>query len=116
MKEKVTITEAQLKAPYKSAFNESILNKDRDIIIDAYAFKKATKEIEITEKTVKRIAPKAEFVFKGVDTEYVYFHVVAKHNQIDASEIDQLKHKTRFVPIEEETASIYIGSFKVSYI
>lgn len=90
--------------------NES---KTDEPLISANVLENALKEKEVASVIVKKEAPNAYFVFKGIDKESIYFSVVAKKSQITEDEIRNLKEKTRFQTIEENNHPIYTGYFKM---
>ncbi len=86
-------------------------------MIDSYIFTKIEKNIKEIQRSVDSEAPGAQYSFRGVTKDYIYFAVVAKESKITEDEITDLKQKTRFEILTETMPSKsqpYIGLFRVS--
>ena len=79
--------------------------------IDAYTIEKGMKNIEEAKRIAASEMPQAKFVFVGMDSKFIFFNVVARSATED--EIRDIKEKTRFYPLSENTRPIYKGEFKM---
>lgn len=81
-------------------------------MITAFSFRKAQGAIEAATQIVSVEMPKARFVLVGVDNDYIYFNVVARHPSVQ--EIQNLKEKTGFELVFEDDRLTYKANFKMA--
>lgn len=81
-------------------------------MISAYTLAQASKTVEEASRIAKVEMPQATFVFVGIDAEYVYFNLIAKH--ITQQQSRDIVQKTRFIPISQACNGIYKGEFQIS--
>ena len=83
-------------------------------MISATTLTQANKIVESSKVAALQEMPNATFVFKGLDSENIYFDVVCKLSKTNESEIKDLSEKTWFNPVSESSISIYKGEFSAS--
>ncbi len=70
-------------------------------------------EAETAESITREIAPRASFVFIGVENHSIYFNVVGRLSDINNEQSCDLQEKTRFELISERRDMIYKAEFKM---
>lgn len=83
-------------------------------MLTAYNYNKALEVIKEVKRILKIEMPRGNFVFVGVDNDYLYFNVVSKLHLTNEQEIKDICQKTRFIPLNVFQHMIYKGEFKIS--
>lgn len=84
-------------------------------MIKAETYNKVSKMIDEAKKEIEE-NKNINFVFEGLDEEFIYFTLSCKLSEIQKSEIDYLKHKTRFVFTEEPYNNIFCAKIKMAIL
>ena len=84
-------------------------------MITAINYYKIDQAIEEAEDIVSDEMPRADFAFVGVDETHIYFNVACQLSKTSEKQIKDIKEKTRFEVVEENTALVYCASFKMGY-
>ena len=82
-------------------------------VIDARTFNKANGTIEEIKHILDSEMPKGDFIFLGIDKNFVYFKVACRSSDTNSVQIRDIKEKTRFHVVEEKLEPFYLGEFKI---
>jgi len=84
-------------------------------MITAINYYKIEQAIEEAEDIVSDEMPRAEFAFIGVDETHIYFNVACQLPETSEKQMKDIKEKTRFEVVEENTILVYWASFRMGY-
>tara|TARA_R110000868_G_scaffold152616_7_gene377750 strand:- start:1341 stop:1607 length:267 start_codon:yes stop_codon:yes gene_type:complete len=84
------------------------------MLINAHNFHQAIKIEQMVKAQVKTEMPASSFLLTSIDNAAIYFNVVAPKIKITSQQVKDLKQKTGFLILKENTSgALYNAHFKM---